>query len=159
MLLAESFAPAGAAAVVRLVLDFERRCRSRLRARLESGEEAGLFLPPGTVLRGGDLLQGSDGRVVEVVAAVEALTEVRANSPAALARLAYHLGNRHATVQIGEGWLRLPADAVLARLAAGLGGEVREIQAPFEPESGAYGHHAERGHAPGGRIHSYRSRQ
>jgi len=74
MLLAESCAPAGAAPVERLVLDFERRCRSRLRVRLESGEEAGLFLPPGTVLRGGDLLQGSDGRVVEVHAGSFPLT-------------------------------------------------------------------------------------
>jgi urease accessory protein len=137
----------------RLVLPFEARCKSRLRARLDSGEDVGIFLEPGTVLRGGDRLQGSDGRVVAVVAAPERLVEVSGASAERLARIAYHLGNRHATVQIGGGWLRFPSDRVLRDMVAGLGADVREVEAPFEPEAGAYGHtHGE----SAGRIHQYR---
>ena len=124
----------------RLVLPFELRCRSRLRTRLETGEEAGLFLEPGTVLRGGDRLLGNDGRVVEVVAAPERLMEARGEDPAQLARLAYHLGNRHVAVEVGPQWLRFAADAVLEQLLVGLGARVTEVVAPFEPEGGAYRH-------------------
>jgi urease accessory protein len=140
----------------RLVLPFEARCKSRLRTRLESGEELGLFLQRGTVLRGGDLLLGRDGRVVEVVAAPEALTEARHGDALLLARAAYHLGNRHVAVQIGPGWLRCPADPVLRDMLLGLGLDAAEITAPFEPEAGAYGHgHGEA--TPGARIHQYRA--
>lgn len=124
----------------RLVLPFELRCRSRLRTRLESGEEAGLFLEPGTVLRSGDRLLGNDGRVVEVVAAPERLMEARGEDPAQLARLAYHLGNRHVAVEVGPQWLRFAADAVLEQMLVGLGARVTEVVAPFEPEGGAYRH-------------------
>ncbi|GIX28376.1 urease accessory protein UreE [Pelomicrobium methylotrophicum] len=124
----------------RLVLPFELRCRSRLRTRLETGEEAGLFLEPGTVLRGGDRLLGNDGRVVEVVAAPEQLMEARSEDPAQLARLAYHLGNRHVAVEVGPQWLRFAADAVLEQMLVGLGARVTEVVAPFEPEGGAYRH-------------------
>ncbi|PZP58548.1 MAG: urease accessory protein UreE [Azospira oryzae] len=124
----------------RLVLPFELRCRSRLRTRLETGEEAGLFLEPGTVLRGGDRLLGNDGRVVEVVAAPERLMEARGEDPAQLARLAYHLGNRHVAVEVGPQWLRFAADAVLEQMLVGLGARVTEVVAPFEPEGGAYRH-------------------
>src|SRR6266436_1727360 len=89
-----------------LTLPFEQRCKSRLRTTLASGEEIGLFLERGTVLRGGDCLAGDDGRVVRVVAADEDLYEVRCDDADALARAAYHLGNRHTPVQIGAGWLR-----------------------------------------------------
>ncbi|MEW5709142.1 MAG: urease accessory protein UreE [Pseudomonadota bacterium] len=124
----------------RLVLPFELRCRSRLRTRLETGEEAGLFLEPGTVLRGGDRLLGNDGRVVEVVAAPEQLMEARSEDPAQLARLAYHLGNRHVAVEVGPQWLRFAADAVLEQMLVSLGARVTEVVAPFEPEGGAYRH-------------------
>ena len=127
-------------ATERLVLPFELRCRSRLRTRLETGEEAGLFLEPGTVLRGGDRLLGNDGRVVEVVAAPEQLMEARSEDPAQLARLAYHLGNRHVAVEVGPQWLRFAADAVLEQMLVGLGARVTEVVAPFEPEGGAYRH-------------------
>jgi len=96
------------------------------------------------VLRGGDLVQASDGRVIEVVAEPEALLHVTCGSPAALARAAYHLGNRHVPVQVGEGYLRLAADHVLEAMLKGLGATVTPINAPFEPEAGAYasgGHH------------------
>src|SRR5262245_49196342 len=89
-----------------LALAFESRCRSRLRATLESGEEAGIFLPRGTVLRGGDRLLANDGRIVEVVSAAEKLMEARSDDPLLLARAAYHLGNRHVAVELRKGRLR-----------------------------------------------------
>jgi urease accessory protein len=143
-----------------LVLPYEQRQKSRLRAVLTSGEEIGLFLERGTILRGGDCLRGADGRVVRVVAADENLMEARSDDASALTRAAYHLGNRHTPVQIGEGWLRFAADRVLGEMLIGLGVAVTAIQAPFEPEAGAYaaGHHhsSEAKHA--GVIHDFASR-
>ena len=141
----------------RLVLAFDGRCKSRGRARLESGEEVAVALPRGTVLRGGDLVVASDGRVIEIVSAPEPLLHVACASPEALARAAYHLGNRHVPVQVGGGWLRLAADHVLEEMLKGLGASVSSVEEPFEPEAGAYGaHHShdnESGH--GGKIHEF----
>jgi urease accessory protein len=125
-----------------LTLPFEQRQKSRLLARLSSGEEAALFLPRGTVLRGGDLLRAKDGRIVSVVAQDERVLQVTCADAQAIARAAYHLGNRHVPLQVGKGWLRLEADHVLKDMLIGLGAQVEEIKAPFEPESGAYGGHA-----------------
>lgn len=139
-----------------LRLPFELRQKSRLRARLDSGEEVALLLPRGEILRGGDLLAASDGRVIEVIAAPEKLLHVTCATPVELARCAYHLGNRHVPVEVGEGYLRLAADHVLEELLKKLGAEVSAIEAPFEPEPGAYagGHrHDEMGH--GGKIHDH----
>lgn len=141
-----------------LVLPFELRQKSRLRTRLASGEEVGIFLERGAVLRGGDYLKGNDGRVIRVVAAPETVLKVICSTPLELTRAAYHLGNRHVPVEVGDGWLRLGADHVLANMLCGLGAEVTEEQSPFEPESGAYGgghHHHGEGH--GGLIHQFRS--
>ncbi len=149
MLLIEQHAPADAAAAERLPLPFELRCKSRLRARLASGEEVGLFLARGTVLRAGDRLLGNDGRVVEVVAVPEAVMEARAGDAPLLARAAYHLGNRHVPVQVGAGFLRFGRDHVLGEMVRGLGLAVSEIEAPFEPESGAYGGHGGHAHPHG----------
>ncbi len=152
--------PHGAYAVTvadRLVLAFEGRTRSRGPVTLASGEAAALALPRGTVLRGGDLVVAGDGRVIEVVAPPEPLLHVTCASPEALARAAYHLGNRHVPVQVGEGWLRLAGDHVLETMLGGLGASVTPVEAPFEPEAGAYGaHHChdnDSGH--GGRIHEF----
>jgi urease accessory protein len=123
-----------------LRLPFELRQRSRLRTKLVSGEEVALVLPRGEVLRGGDLVAASDGRVIEVLGAPEKLLHVACATPSDLARAAYHLGNRHVPVQVGEGFLRLAADHVLGDMLKKMGAEVSEIEAPFEPESGAYGH-------------------
>ena len=126
-----------------LSLPFELRQKSRLRTKLVSGEEAGLFLEHGSVLRGGDYLRANDGRIVVVVAADEELMEASCATPFELARAAYHLGNRHVPVQIGAGWLRFQADDVLAQMLRGLQANVTTLAAPFEPEAGAYagGHH------------------
>jgi len=126
-----------------LSLPFELRQKSRLRTKLASGEEAGLFLEHGSILRGGDCLRANDGRIVLVVAADEELMEAKCATPFELVRAAYHLGNRHVPVQIGEGWLRFQADDVLAQMLRGLKATVSKVSAPFEPEAGAYagGHH------------------
>jgi urease accessory protein len=130
-----------------LVLPFELRQKSRLRTFADGGEEVGLFLDRGTVLRGGDWLQADDSRVVRVVAADEDLHEARCADAEGLARAAWHLGNRHAAVEVGAGWLRFAADDVLAAMLRGLGATVVPLRAPFEPEGGAYagGPHA---HSP-----------
>jgi urease accessory protein len=140
----------------RLVLPFDLRCKSRLRTKLASGEEAGLFLERGAILRGGDRLRGNDGRIVEVVAAPEQLIEVRTEEAALLARAAYHLGNRHMPVQVGDGWLRLAADSVLEAMLAGLGLQPIAIEGPFEPEAGAYAPGHQHGHSSAlSKIHQY----
>jgi urease accessory protein len=141
-----------------LTLPFEQRCKSRLRTTLVSGEEAGLFLERGTILRGGDCLAADDGRVVLVQSAAEELMEVRAEDAETLARAAYHLGNRHTPIQVGKGWLRFAADHVLAEMLLGLGVEISALAAPFEPEPGAYaaGHHQHSGEAKhAGVIHDF----
>ncbi|MDI6750826.1 MAG: urease accessory protein UreE [Pseudomonadota bacterium] len=142
-----------------LVLSFEARCKSRLRTRLLSGEEVGLFLERGTVLRGGDKLAANDGTIIEVVAAPELLMEATTDDPLLLAKAAYHLGNRHVAVQLLPGRLRFAADHVLGEMVRGLGLPVTEIEAPFEPESGAYGAHphghSSEGEGRGARIHDH----
>jgi len=104
-------------------------------------------LPRGQVLRGGDLLLASDGRVIQVEAASETVSTVRSAEPGLLARAAYHLGNRHVALQIGAGWLRYGHDHVLDEMVRGLGLPVTVEQAPFEPEAGAY--HGGHEHSPG----------
>ncbi|WP_151446043.1 urease accessory protein UreE [Lacisediminimonas profundi] len=137
-----------------LVLPYDAREKSRLRARLASGEEAAVFTIRGTVLRDGDLLLGDDGRVVRVRAAAEQVYRVSCDSPRALLRCAFHLGNRHTQAQVvdlaGGQFLRIRCDSVLKDMLEGLGARVEEEQAAFEPESGAYGggHHHHGEHNP-----------
>jgi urease accessory protein len=131
----EKLASRAAAASARVSLAFEYRQRSRQRARLDSGEEIGMVMPRGEVLRGGDRLLASDGRVFEVVSAPERLLHIEAPS---LARIAWHLGNRHVPVQVGDEFLRIAEDRVLDAMLRGLGASVTHVEAPFEPEGGAY---------------------
>ncbi len=137
--------------ILKLTLPFDQRQKSRLRATLQNGEEVALILPRGRVLRGGDRVAATDGREVEIVAAPEKLLHIES---AELARVAYHLGNRHVPLQVGPGFLRIAEDHVLEEMARKLGARVSHVEAPFEPEAGAYGHqHDEMGH--GGRIHDH----
>jgi urease accessory protein len=140
-------------AQLQLVLPFDLRSRSRFRARLVSGEEVGVQLTRGQILRGGDKLLVEDGRVVEVRAAPESVSTLRTKDARLLARAAYHLGNRHVALQVGDGWLRYGHDHVLDDMVRGLGVEVAVEQAPFEPEAGAYqgGHE----HAPHEHDHEH----
>jgi urease accessory protein len=139
----------------RLELTFDSRQKSRLRTKLASGEEVALMLPRGEILRGGDLVTASDGRVIEVVASPEKLLHVETKE---LAKAAYHLGNRHVPVQVGDTFLRIAEDHVLEEMLVKLGAKVSHVEAAFEPEAGAYagGHqhqHDEMGH--GGKIHEF----
>lgn len=130
-----------------LELPFDQRQKSRLRVMLASGKEAALFLTRGIILRGGDLIQSEDGSlVVQIVAAQEPVYNVIAPTPRELMCAAYHLGNRHVPLQIGDGWLRLEQDYVLRDMLLGLGMQVSEVMAPFEPEAGAYGGGHRHGH-------------
>jgi urease accessory protein len=150
------------ATMAQLKLPFDLRQKSRLRTTLVDGEDAWLLLPRGEILRGGDKLLASDGRVVEVVSESESVLHIECADATALARAAYHLGNRHVPVQVGDGFLRIAADHVLSEMLKGLGATLTPMRAPFEPEAGAYGSHGgghhhhsdEAGHA--GRIHEYK---
>jgi urease accessory protein len=134
----EHDAPPGSPHQDALTLPFELRCKSRLRVRLDSGQDAALFLPRGRVLRGGDLLRADDGTVVLVRSAAEDVSTASAHDASALARAAYHLGNRHVALQVGSGFVRYQHDHVLDDMVRALGLTVRAERAPFEPEGGAY---------------------
>jgi urease accessory protein len=146
--------------MLRAHLDFEARSKSRLLVRLDNGEQAGLVMERGRLLRGGDRVTLEDGRELEIVAADETLNEATSDNPLSLAKAAYHLGNRHVALQVMDGCLRFLADHVLAEMVRGLGLRVTSLVAPFEPEAGAYGHsHAHGSEMPAVRpkIHAYSS--
>lgn len=129
-----------------LSLPIDQRIKSRLKVTLDDGQEAGLFLPRGQVLRNGDLLQSTEGLVIQVQAAPEKVSTVHSEDAHSLARVAYHLGNRHVPLQITATWVRYQHDYVLDQMVVGLGLDVSVENAPFEPEAGAYksashGHH------------------
>jgi urease accessory protein len=140
-----------------LVLPYELRENSRLRTALPSGEEVAIFTERGTVLRNNDLLRGDDGRVVQIVSALEPTYRVTCKTPHDLLRCAFHLGNRHTQTQVGDGFLRIYQDSVLKEMLEGLGATVEEESAQFEPEAGAYSrgshhHHHSDGHP---HVHSH----
>ena len=140
---------AGDAEAGTLTLPFELRRRSRLLVRLDDGEEAGLFLERGTVLRDGDRLAGSDRdgeRMVRIIAAAESVYLVEPGAECTLAQAAYHLGNRHVPVEINERFLKIERDPVLRNMLTQLGAVVREAQAALQPEPGAYGGGPRHGH-------------
>ncbi|QWG22923.1 urease accessory protein UreE [Bradyrhizobium sediminis] len=136
-----------------VVLDFDDRHRRRMAMTGTRGLEFLLDLETAVALRGGDALVLEDGRLVEVVAAPEPLAEIRCNDPHHLVRVAWHLGNRHLPTQIMPKGLRIRRDHVIEAMVKGLGARVIGIEAPFDPEGGAYadsGH----AHAPEGHDHS-----
>ena len=130
---ANSAAPEG-----RVWLSFEKRCVSRQRVRMENGVDVGLILPRGTRLKDGDLLLSEDGRVVQVRASLEELSDVLCPDSLTMAQVAYHLGNRHACIMLDGGSVKYPADSVLDQMVTGMGIAVRRVMEPFQPESGAY---------------------
>lgn len=133
-----------------LTLNFDDRQKSRQRVSLDNGDEAGLQLARGTVLRDGDYISDGNQYVVRVVAAPEKLSTVTAHDANQFARLCYHLGNRHVPLQIGaaqgESWARYQTDHVLDDMVLKLGGHVAHMQAVFEPEAGAYDQQAHHSH-------------
>ena len=126
------------AAADTVVLDFDDRHRRRMAMTGTRGLEFLLDLENATVLRGGDALVLDDGRLIEVVAAPEPLAEIRGSDPQHLVRVAWHLGNRHLPTQITAKGLRIRRDHVIEAMVKGLGARVIEIEAPFDPEGGAY---------------------
>lgn len=132
----------GANPDVSLTLDFEARSKSRLRATLDDGNDVAIILPRGNRLRPGDLLGSEDGLVVAVKAATEKVSVVKTSDQLLLARACYHLGNRHVALQILPSELRYLHDHVLDNMVRKLGLDVSLNEAPFEPETGAYGDHA-----------------
>jgi urease accessory protein len=129
-----------AIAIDRVVLDADERHRRRLTMTGERGTAFLLDLPHATALRDGDGLVLDDGTIVRVTGKPEALFEIMAASPHELARLAWHIGNRHTDVQIVGERLRIRRDHVLEEMLRGLGARLTPIEAPFDPEQGAYGH-------------------
>jgi urease accessory protein len=121
-----------------VVLDFDDRHRRRMAMTGTRGLEFLLDLENAVALRGGDALVLEDGRLIEVVAAPEPLVEIRGSDPLHLVRLAWHLGNRHLPTQIVGKGLRIRRDHVIEAMVRGLGARVIEIEAPFDPEGGAY---------------------
>ncbi len=144
-----------------VVLDFDDRHRRRLAMTGTRGLEFLLDLEHAVALRGGDALVLEDGRLVEVVAAPEPLAEIRCNDPQHLVRVAWHLGNRHLPTQIMAKGLRIRRDHVIEAMVKGLGARVIEIEAPFDPEGGAYAYaeavhtHAEAHSHAHGEAHSH----
>ncbi len=142
-------------------LDWDVRQKSRFDATDSQGRHLGVFLPRGTVMRGGDVLVAEDGSMIRVIAAPQKVLEVRAcaehGSPFDLLRAAYHLGNRHVQLELQPDHLKLEPDHVLADMLRGMHLIVTELQSPFEPEGGAYAagghggheHHHEHGHEAG----------
>ncbi|MGA9090091.1 MAG: urease accessory protein UreE [Bradyrhizobium sp.] len=128
-----------------VVLDFDDRHRRRMAMMGTRGLAFLLDLENAVALRGGDALVLDDGRLIEVVAAPEPLVEIRCRDPEHLVRVAWHLGNRHLPTQITARGLRIRRDHVIEAMVKGLGARIIEIEAPFDPEGGAY---AGGGHAP-----------
>jgi len=121
-----------------LTLPIEQRVRSRLKVTLDDGRDAGLFLPRGTLIRGGDYLSDNNGLIIEIIAANESVSTLHCDDTTQLARAAYHLGNRHIPLQIESNWLRYQHDHVLDEMLAQMGLNVTVESASFEPEAGAY---------------------
>jgi len=139
-----------------VVLDFDDRHRRRITMKGIHGLDFTLDLPEAVMLRSGDALALEDGRLVEVLSAPEPLLEIAARDQKHLVRVAWHLGNRHLPTQIMGAKLRIRRDHVIADMARGLGADVREIEAPFDPEGGAYAQHvATHGHDHGHGHHDH----
>jgi len=137
-----------------LTLDFDTRHRRRIRLTADQGEDVLLDLPQAIAMADGDGLQLDDGKWLEVHAATEPIVEVRHKDSHQLVRLAWHLGNRHLPTEIRDDVLRIRPDHVIENMLRGFGADLVKVQAPFQPEGGAYGgnvHH--HNHADVGNHH------
>ena len=123
-------------------LDWDVRQKSRFDATDSAGRQLGVFLPRGTLVRGGDVLLAEDGSLVRVIAAAQAVLRITAcaenGSAFDLTRAAYHLGNRHVPIELQSDHLKIEPDHVLADMLRAMHLTVSEETAPFEPEGGAY---------------------
>jgi urease accessory protein len=124
-----------------LTLDFDGRHRRRIRLTADQGEGVLLDLPKAVAMADGDGLQLEDGQWLKVRAATELVVEVRHKDPNQLVHLAWHLGNRHLPTEIRDQVLRIRPDHVIEKMLHGFGANLVKVQAPFQPEGGAYGSH------------------
>jgi urease accessory protein len=138
----------------RITLAFEDRFRRRVRLTADGGLDFLLDLPEAAVLRAGDGIELEDGGIVLVRAAEENLIEISAADAGALARLAWHIGNRHLPAEIGAGRILIRDDHVIVDMLRGLGAATRPVKAPFNPEGGAYGQHNHDQRHPHGHSHA-----
>jgi urease accessory protein len=138
-----------------ITLNYDQRHRRRLRFLADAGTEFLLDLPRTTVLRGGDGLKLEDVRVILVAAADEPLLEVTAADPEQLARMAWHIGNRHLPAQMAAGRILIREDSVIEDMLKGLGASVRHVAEPFTPEPGAYDSNHSLLLAPGHSAHGH----
>ncbi len=140
-----------------ITLDWDTRQKSRFDATDSAGRALGVFLPRGTVVRGGDVLVAEDGSLIRVEAAPQNVLRITAcsehGSPFDLTRAAYHLGNRHVPIELQPDHLKIEPDHVLADMLRAMHMTVVQVSEAFEPESGAYGDHG--GHSHGGHGHSH----
>ena len=153
-------APALLKRALQVELDWDLRQKSRFDATANDGQHIGVFLPRGSVVRGGDVLVLENGTLLRVIAAPQQVLRITAcshqghhhqhqhqhDSAFDLMRAAYHLGNRHVPIELKPDHLKIEPDHVLADLLRAMHLEVVEINEPFEPEAGAYGQHAGHGH-------------
>ena len=124
-----------------LTLDFDARHRRRFRLTADQGDDILLDLPEAVAMADGDGLQLEDGRWLKIQAAREDIVEVRHKNPVQLMRLAWHLGNRHLPTEIRGEVLLIRPDHVIEDMLRGFGADLQTVQAAFQPEGGAYGHH------------------
>jgi len=134
-----------------VTLDWDLRQKSRFEATDSLGRSVGVFLPRGTVVRGGDVLIAEDGSLIRVEAAPQTVLRITActahGSPFDLTRAAYHLGNRHVPIELRPDYLQIEPDHVLADMLCAMHLIVNPVEAPFEPEAGAYSSHGAHAHA------------
>nr|WP_242678568.1 urease accessory protein UreE [Psychrobacter pygoscelis] len=140
-----------------LSLDFDTRQRSRFKADTQSGITIGVDLPRTETLKSGCVLADTSGNLMQILAADQALTRVSTQGDDfALMKAAYHLGNRHVPLMITRSALFFEPDHVLSDMLVRLGVHVKDVNAPFEPETGAYqSGHAQGGHSHGSHSHSH----
>lgn len=141
-------------------LDWDVRQKSRFDATDSEDRPLGIFLPRGTVVRGGDVLVAEDGSFVRVLAAPQSVLKITFctahGSPFDLIRAAYHLGNRHVPIELKPDHLKIEPDHVLAEMLRAMHLIVTAVDEIFEPESGAYGdHHGHHGHAHHAHAHDH----
>jgi urease accessory protein len=136
-------------------LDYDRRTRRRISLTGNGGLAFLLDLAKAPVLRDGDGIRLEDGRIVAVEAAPERLLEITCADAHQLARVAWHLGNRHLAAEIGDRVIHIRDDHVIADMVRGLGAAVRLVERPFNPEGGAYGEGAVHGHSHGHDHHHH----
>ena len=136
-----------------LTLDFDARHRRRFRLTADHGDDILLDLPQAIAMADGDGLQLEDGRWLKVQAAREDLVEIRHEDPTQLMRLAWHLGNRHLPTEIRSHVLRIRPDHVIEDMLSRLGADLQNVQRPFQPEGGAYGHGHHHDHHHGEHPH------